>query len=142
MGFSVFGDQPKGLTPFEETAPEDRRPSLRLLDHVGKAAIFTIAGPVEKNTKYGLKTAVSCPVVVVLDGKNEPVVYTDSLIFGQAPVDQLKGRAGQTIVALIGSYDSATGGKAPRLEAPTAAALAAAEEYDKAHPQAEGKPPF
>lgn len=130
MGFNVFGDEAKSLVPFEETAPEDRGPNLRLLDHVGKAGIFTVAGVKEVQTqRYGMKPAIEVPEAVILDSDGSSEVFTDQLVFGTAPVDQMKGRAGQTFVAIIGSYESKSGTVAPRLEAPTQAAVKAAEAY-------------
>lgn len=129
---SIFGDKPAGMTPFAESGSTGD--DFRISEHVGKTAIFTIHGPVEKQTNlYGVKTAISLDVVVLnADGSGTP--FKDSLVFNAAPVDQMKGLTGQTIIATIESYKSKQGTMAPRLAVPDAAAQALAEAYAKANP--------
>lgn len=126
MALSVFGSAPATLTPFEEGSGGGDR--IRLLDFVGESAIFEIVGPKEVKTSYGVKTAIECSVTVL---KGDGLVFRDALIFGAAPVDQMKGLAGQTIVAEIEAYDTSQGGKAPRLKAPSPAAVEAAAKFAK-----------
>jgi hypothetical protein len=125
---NVFGSAPAGLTPFGESE-KGEGDRIRLLDFVGESAIFEIVGPKEiTTTNYGVKTAIECSVVVL---KGDGLRFEDCLIFGAAPVDQMKGLAGQTIVAEIEAYDTKQGGKAPRLKAPSEAAIAAAKAYSE-----------
>lgn len=131
MGLSVFGSAPAGLTPFDPGRGGDN--DFRLAEHVGSAVIVKVQGPEEVKTSYGLKTAVKCDVVVLdkgLDGKG--TVYSDCLIFNAAPVDQIKGLAGQMIVATVGTYETKQGSQAPRFEAPTPEVIAAAEKFEAA----------
>ena len=122
MSVSVFGEQPKGLVAFED-AGAGGGDDFTMSEHVGRTAIFTVHGPKEVQTKFGPKTAISADVQVV--GGNR---YSDVLIFSQVPVDQLKASTGQQVVAAIDSYETKTGNRAPRLVAPTAEQLAAAEK--------------
>lgn len=129
---SIFGDKPAGLTPFTESGSTGD--DFRIAEHVGKTLILTIHGPVEKSTNlYGVKTAISLDAVVLnADGTGTP--YKDSLVFNAAPVDQMKGLAGQTIIATVEAYKSKTGTMAPRLAAPDEAAQALAAKYTAANP--------
>lgn len=128
MALSVFGDKPAGLTAFTDSGTGDGD-DFRMAEHIGDAVIVTVHGPKEVNTaRYGLKTAISCDVVV-LDGKGGGTKYEDVLIFNAAPVDQLKNKAGQMIAATIGSYESKSGTVAPRFEEPTPEVVKAAEKY-------------
>lgn len=122
MSVSVFGSQPKGLVAFADNGGGGD--DFRLLEHVGKVAVFEVQGPESVTTQYGDKTAIRANVTVVGGG-----TYTDVLIFNSAPVDQLKGSTGQKVVAAIEEYKG-MGGKgaaAPRLVAPSAEQLKAAE---------------
>lgn len=128
-GLNVFGSQPAGLTAFDESMGGGD--DFRLAENVGKALIVSVHGPKEVSTSYGPKTAISCDVVVLAeDGTGTP--YTNVLIFNAAPVDQMKGLAGQKVVAIVGTYETKQGGKAPRFEAPTPAIIAAAEKFEAA----------
>ena len=124
---NIFGDQPATLAAFQE------RPvggdDFRLAEHVGKGVIVEVLGPKEVQTNlYGVKTAVNVNVVVLeADGTGRR--YDDALIFNAAPVDQLKGLAGQKIVAQVTSYKSKQGTQAPKFEAPSEAVQAAANKY-------------
>lgn len=130
MSVSVFGDQPKGLVAFNESAGSG---DFRLRDHAGKAAVFTVLGPKQIQTEFGDKTAVSANVTVI-ESDGSTTDYSDALIFNKAPVDQLQGSTGQRVVAAIELYDTkrkeydGTAKMAPRLVAPTAEQLAAAEK--------------
>lgn len=129
MALSVFGDKPAGLSAFTDPGVSGGD-DFRMAEHVGSAVIVTVHGPKEVNTsRYGLKTAISCDVVVLEDDKGNGTAYKDVLIFNAAPVDQLKGSAGQTLAAVIGSYESKSGTKAPKFEEPTADVVKAAEAY-------------
>lgn len=129
MALNVFGSAPAGLQAFEDKGfgGDD----FRLVEHIGKAGIFKVQGPQDVNTRNGLKTAIKADVTI-FDGEGGSQEFSDVLIFNMAPVDQLKPYAGQEIVALIGEYESKSGGKAPKLEAPTQAVIAAAEKVRKA----------
>lgn len=128
MGLSVFGSQPAGLVPFNESMGGGD--DFRMAEHAGAAVIVSVQGPKDVSTSYGPKTAIACDVVELApDGSGQK--YSDVLIFNAAPVDQLKGLAGQQIVAVIGTYETKQGGKAPRFEAPTPEVIAAAEKYMK-----------
>lgn len=133
MGLSVFGDSsPAGLSSFVDTGVGGD--DFRMAEHIGAAVIVTVHGPKEVNTtNYGLKTAISCDVVVLDDDKGNGTRYENVLIFNAAPVDQMKGSAGQTLAATIGSYDTKQGGKAPKFEEPTPEVVKAAEAYLKAN---------
>ena len=112
---NIFGDQPKTLTAFEDKGSSGD--SFRLAEHVGKGAIVTVIGTKEVNTaNYGKKTALNVDVVVLDD---EPAEFKDALIFNAAPLDQMKGYAGQTVVVDIVTYQSKSGTKAPKFEAPS-----------------------
>jgi hypothetical protein len=135
MGLNVFGSNPAGLTPFNEK--QGGGDDYRLAEHIGANVIIAIAGPKEVTTqRYGVKTAISCDIVdLASDGTGKE--YKDVLIFNAAPVDQLKGLAGQTIVATIGSYETKSGGSAPRFEAPSPEVVAVAEKYTAANSKTE-----
>jgi hypothetical protein len=128
MALSVFGDKPAGLTSFVDSGVTGD--DFRMAEHVGKAVIVSVRGPVEKATaNYGVKTAISCDVVVLDDDKGNGTKYEDVLIFNAAPVSQMKDKAGQTIAAVIVSYDTKQGGQAPKFDEPTADVVKAAEAY-------------
>lgn len=122
---NVFGTKPAGLKTFVDTGFDGD--DFRLAEHIGKAGIFTVHGPEEVNTRNGLKTAVKADVVI-LDGTGGKK-FSGVLIFNQVPVSQLSASAGQTLVALIDSYEAKSGGRAPKLAEPTPAAVQAAEAY-------------
>lgn len=127
---NVFGSGPKGLQPFTDKGFDGD--DFRLVEHVGKAAIFKVHGPKEITTnRYGVKTAIQADVVV-LDADGEGKEFSNVLIFNAAPVDQLKGLTGQEVVAQIEEYESNAGGKAPRLAEPSQASIAAAEKFQAA----------
>lgn len=128
MGLNVFGDKPAGLTAFTDPGPGGGD-DFRIAEHIGSAVIVTVHGPKEVATSYGPKTAISADVVVLEDDKGAGTRYADVLIFNAAPVDQMKSQAGQTLAAVIGSYETKQGGKAPRLEAPSPEVVKAAEAY-------------
>ncbi len=126
-GLNVFGSNPAGLTAF--TGGGGNGDDFRAAEHVGKGAIMSVSGVKDVQTKaYGEKPALECSKVVVLDG-DKTEVFEDVLIFNAAFVKDLKGFAGQTVVVLIGSYETKQGGDAPSPEVPTAEILAAAEKY-------------
>lgn len=127
MGLNIFGDQPATLTAFQERATGGD--DFRLAEHVGKGVILTVIGPKEVPTaNYGVKTAINVDAVVLeADGTGKK--YEDALIFNAAPVDQLKGLAGQTLVAQITTYTAKSGTQAPKLEAPSDAVQKAAQKY-------------
>ena len=126
---NVFGSQPAGLIPFDGS--QSGGDDFRIAENVGKTLIVKVHGPKEVNTSYGEKTAISADVVVLgEDGNGE--AFSNVLIFNAAPVDQLKGHAGQSIVATVGTYETKQGGDAPRLEAPSPEAVALAEKYEAA----------
>lgn len=130
MALSVFGSAPAGLTAFSESAGGGD--DFRLVEHVGEVLIITVHGPKEVATAaYGVKTAISCDVVA-LAANAEPAVYKDVLIFNAAPVDQLRGSAGQTVVAAVELYETKQKSKAPRLAAPSPEGMKAAEAYEAA----------
>lgn len=124
---NIFGDKPATLSAFQE------RPvggdDFRLAEHVGKGVIVEVLGPKEVQTNlYGVKTAMNVNVVVLeADGSGKK--YEDVLIFNAAPLDQLKGLAGQTIIAQVTTYKSKQGTQAPKFEAPSEAVVAAANKY-------------
>lgn len=133
MGLSVFGDSPAGLSAFEDPGVGGGD-DFRMAENIGASVIVTVHGPKEVSTaNYGVKTAISCDVVVLRDDKGNGDKFENVLIFNAAPVDQMKGSAGQTLAAKIGSYDTKQGGKAPKFEEPDAAVVAAAEAYLKAN---------
>lgn len=129
MSVSVFGDGPKGLTAFAE-APAGEFDNLRLLDHVGKAAVFTVKGPEQTQLQTGeVKPTVRTDVVVIeSDGSSQS--YSDVLIFNKAVVQQLSSSTGDRVVAAIDSYKGfgGKGAEAPKLVAPSAEQVAAAEK--------------
>ena len=134
---NVFGSTPAGLTPFKDTGLSGD--DFRMLDHVGKAGIFKVQGPEEIKTKFGLKTAIKADVVVVDWIAGTPAQeFSDALIFSSVPVSQLKALAGQTTVAVIDTFETKTGGTAPKLAEPPAAAVTAAEKFLAAN----AEPPF
>lgn len=124
---NIFGDQPATLQSFKDR--EIGGDDFRLAEHVGKGVIITVLGPKEVQTaNYGLKTAIAVNAVVLnADGTGK--AYDDALIFNAAPVDQLKGSAGQTLVAQITTYTAKSGTQAPKFEAPSEAVQAAAQKY-------------
>lgn len=125
---NIFGDKPASLTTFadrEQGSGDD----FRIAEHVGKGVIVSVHGPKEVQTaNYGVKTAISADVVVLnADGTGQE--FKDALIFNAAPVDQLKGYAGQSIVAQVTTYTAKSGTQAPKFEAPTPDVQKAAETY-------------
>ena len=130
MGLSVFGDNPATLTSFSDPGVGGGD-DFRMAEHVGAWVIVSVQGPKEVTTsQYGLKTAIACDVVV-LDQKKEGQgeKFENVLIFNAAPVDQMKGLAGQTVAATIESYNTKQGGKAPKFGEPTPEVVKAAEAY-------------
>lgn len=125
---NVFGSAPAGLQSFKDTGLDGD--DFRLLDHVGKAAVFKVQGPEEITTKFGLKTAIKADVVVVdADGKTES--FSNVLIFSSVPVSQLKAYAGQEVVAVVDTYETKQGNTAPKLVEPSPEAVAAVEATRK-----------
>lgn len=125
---NIFGNEPKTLTAFEDKGGDGA--DFRLAEHVGKGLIITVLGTKQVKTQnYGEKTAVNVDVVV-LDA--EPVEFKDALIFNAAPVDQLKGYAGQTIVADVVTYTAKSGTQAPKFDAPSEETQKRAEAYSAA----------
>lgn len=132
MAPSIFGAQPPGLRKFKEE-PLDGADDFHLRDHIGATVIVTVKGPKTVATKvYGDKTAIACDVVVVT-GDAEGTAYRNVLIFNAAPVGQLEPLAGQTVVAKVVTYDTKSGGKAPKFDTPDDAGYSAAEAYLKAN---------
>lgn len=127
---NIFGDKPATLAAFQDRSSGGD--DFRLAEHVGKGVIVEVLGPKEVQTNlYGPKTAINVNVVVLeADGTGKK--YEDALIFNAAPVDQLKGLAGQTIVAQVATYKSRQGTQAPKFEAPSDAVQAAAQKYTAA----------
>lgn len=133
MALSVFGNDPAGLSSFVDSGVGDGD-DFRMAEHVGASVIVTVHGPKEVTTnKYGLKTAISCDVVVLGEKEGEGTKYENVLIFNAAPVDQMKSSAGQTLAAKIGDYETKQGGRAPKFEEPTDEVIKAAEAYLKAN---------
>ena len=126
---NIFGDQPASLSAFKDR--EIGGDDFRLAEHVGKGLVLTVHGPKEVQTaNYGVKTAISVDAVVLeKDGSHKE--FKDALIFNAAPVDQLKGYAGQTIVAQVETYTAKSGTQAPRLAAPSDDVQKAAEAVSK-----------
>lgn len=128
MSLNVFGDQPASLAAFKDREMSNGD-DFRIAEHVGKVVILKVHGPKDVQTaNYGVKTAISLDAVV-LDDEGKGTEFTDALVFNAAPVDQLKGYAGQTIVAVVDSYTAKSGTKAPRLAAPNEEQQALAAKY-------------
>lgn len=130
MALNVFGSAPASLVPFDEAAPSGD--SFKPIEHIGASVIFSVEGPDTIATKYDpAKSVVRCAKVVVLDRSlnGEGKALSNIVVFATAIVDQLKNLTGQTTVATIGSYETKQGGEAPRLEAASREAIAAAEKY-------------
>lgn len=127
---NIFGDTPASLATFQES--QRGGDDFRMAEHVGKGVILTVLGPKEVQTNlYGPKTAINVNVVVLeADGTGKK--YDDALIFNAAPVDQLKGLAGQTLVAQVTTYETKQKSRAPKFEAPSAAVQEAAKKYHAA----------
>lgn len=127
---NIFGDNPKTLTSFEDKGG-DGGPDFRIAEHVGKGLIISVIGTKEVQTaNYGKKTAVNVDVVVLDD---TPLEFKDALIFNAAPVDQLRGYAGQTIVADVVTYTAKSGTKAPKFDAPSEDTQERANAYTEAN---------
>lgn len=124
---NIFGSQPASLSAFKDR--EIGGDDFRLAEHVGKGLIIKVHGPKEVQTaNYGVKTAISVDVVVLnADGSGQR--FEDALIFNAAPVDQLRGYAGQTIVAEVVTYTAKSGTQAPKLDAPSDATQKLAENF-------------
>lgn len=128
MSVNVFGSAPAGSNGLEAFADKGfDGDDFRLVEHVGKSAIFTVHGPKNVNTRNGAKDAVQVDVVVLDGDKGQK--FDNVLIFNQVPVDQLRGLSGRTTVAAITTYETKSGGQAPKLDAPSESDLAAAKKY-------------
>ena len=128
MALNVFGSAPASLTAFNETMSGGD--DFRLAENIGAHLIITVTGPKEVSTSFGVKTAIEASKVVALGATPaDAKVYTDVLIFNAAPVDQLKGSAGQSVIVTVDTYETKQGGKAPRFTAPTAEVVTSAEAY-------------
>lgn len=135
---SVFGDSPAGLVPFED---EEQGERVKLASLAEKTVIFKVRGKKDvKTNKYGVKPAIEADLVVIAAGK-APQEFPNQLIFNAAPVQQLERKAGQTIVAKVELYETDQGGEAPKLVAPSAKAIAAAQAYLE-EAAGDDEPPF
>jgi len=121
----VFGKGgPKKLKKFKDTAPSDEdRDNFKLIEHVDEVIILVVKGTEQvKTNKFGVKPAIKADIYQIEGPDDVPnawtvgPLYKNILIFNQTPIDQLEEFAGETTAARIGTYESQSGGDAPRLE--------------------------
>lgn len=109
----VFGASgPKKLKTFPKPESDDFKP----IEHVGATVILTVHGVEDvKTNRYGVRPLVKVDVrVVAEDGTIGPALKKVG-IFSTAIIGQLEDLTGSSIVAVIETYESKSGGDAPRL---------------------------
>jgi hypothetical protein len=114
----VFGKGgPKKLSKFKDE-PRDDFENWKPIEHVGEIVVLYVHGVEDvKTSKFGVRPAIKVDVQVAnedLTALSEPLKKI--LIFNTAIVGQLEELAGTTQAARIGTYESQSGGDAPRLE--------------------------
>jgi hypothetical protein len=110
----VFGSKgAKKLKSFKEPERDD---GFKPIEHVGKIVVLTVKGVEDvKTNRYGIRPAIKADVQIVEDDALSDTIK-NVLIFSAAIVGQLEEETGETIVARITTYESQSGGDAPKLE--------------------------